>query len=56
VGAAPDETVSFPRAREARLDLVADALEEHVDLDALLALVTSGVPSYPVVRGGLVPG
>ena len=52
----PDETVSFPRAREARLDLVADALEEHVDLDALLALVTSGVPSYPVVRGGLVPG
>jgi len=56
VGAAPDETVSFPRAREARLDLVADALEEHVDLDALLVLVTSGVPSYPVVRGGLVPG
>jgi adenosylcobyric acid synthase len=56
VGAVPDETVSFPRAREARLDLVADALEEHVDLDALLALVTSGAPSYPVVRGGLVRG
>jgi adenosylcobyric acid synthase len=55
VGAVPDETMSFPRAREARLDLVADALEEHLDLDALLGLVTSGVPSYPVVRGGLVP-
>jgi adenosylcobyric acid synthase len=53
VGAVPDESVSFPRARDARIEALADAVEEHLDVDAVLDLVTSGVPSYPVVRGGL---
>jgi adenosylcobyric acid synthase len=53
VGAVPDEAVSFPRARNARIEALADAVEEHLDVDAVLDLVTSGVPSYPVVRGGL---
>ena len=43
-------TVSFPGAREARLEALADACEEHLDLDALLSLATSGAPSgLPVV-------
>ena len=53
VGAVPDEAVSFPRARDARIEALADAVEEFLDVDAVLDLVTSGVPSYPVVRGGL---
>ena len=53
VGAVPDESVSFPRARDARIEALADAVEEHLDVDAVLDLVTCGAPSYPVVRGGL---
>jgi len=53
VGAVPDDAVSFPRARDARIEALADAVEEHLDVDAVLDLVTLGVPSYPVVRGGL---
>ena len=53
VGAVPDESVSFARARDARIEALADAVEEHLDVDAVLDLVTAGVPSYPVVRGGL---
>jgi adenosylcobyric acid synthase len=45
--------VSFTRARDARIEALADAVEEHLDVDVVLDLVTSGVPSYPVVRGGL---
>ena len=30
--------VSFPAARERRLDLLGDLVEEHVDVDALLRL------------------
>jgi adenosylcobyric acid synthase len=45
---------SFAAVREARIDALADAMEEHLDLDALLDLVASGAPvGRPVVRGGL---
>ena len=47
--------VSFPAAREARLDTLADAVEGHLDLDAVLRLITDGPPAGLVpVRGGLV--
>ncbi|MEP9365437.1 cobyric acid synthase [Nocardioides sp. CN2-186] len=36
-------TVSFPAARERRLDLLGDLVEEHLDVDALLALARDGV-------------
>ncbi len=48
--------VSFPAAREARLERLADAVEEHLDLDAVLRLVEDGPPAGLLpVRGGLVP-
>jgi adenosylcobyric acid synthase len=48
-------TVSFAAARENRIDALADALEEHLDLDAVLRLLEHGAPSdLPLVRGGLV--
>jgi len=47
---------SFATAREARIDAIADALERHLDLDAVLELIENGAPrGLPVVRGGLVP-
>jgi adenosylcobyric acid synthase len=49
-------TVSFAAAREARIDAIADAVEEHLDLDAVLRLVEHGAPpGLAPVRGGLVP-
>jgi adenosylcobyric acid synthase len=46
--------VGFAAARDQRIDALADAMEAHLDLDAVLDLVTSGAPaSLPVVRGGL---
>ncbi|MEB3052320.1 cobyric acid synthase [Mycolicibacter sp. MYC123] len=36
--------VSFPAARERRIDLLADLVEEHLDVDALLALARGGPP------------
>jgi len=49
-------TISFAGAREARIDAIADALEEHLDLDAVLRLVEQGpTPGLTPVRGGLVP-
>lgn len=36
---------SFPAARAARLDLLGDLVEEHLDLDALLDLTSVGGPS-----------
>jgi len=46
-------TVSFAAQREAQIDALADAVEEHLDLDQMLDLVASGAPALPVVRGGL---
>jgi len=43
---------SFPAAREARLELLGDLVEEHLDVDALLALVRDGVPALPFVPPG----
>jgi len=40
---APSE-VSFPLARQGRLDLLGDLVEEHLDVDALLALARDGAP------------
>ena len=45
--------VGFAAQREAQIDALADAVEEHLDLDRVLDLVTSGAPALPVVRGGL---
>ncbi|MGE2733404.1 cobyric acid synthase [Mycolicibacterium vaccae] len=36
--------VSFPAARERRLDLLADLVETHLDVDTLLSLAASGAP------------
>ena len=36
--------VSFPAARERRLDLLGDLVEEHLDVGALLELARSGAP------------
>ena len=44
---------SFPAARERRLDLLGDLVEEHLDVDALLDLATHGAPrSLPVLPPG----
>ena len=42
-GLAPSE-VSFPAAREHRLELLADLIEQHLDVDALLELARRGPP------------
>lgn len=41
--------VSFAAARERRLELLADLVEEHLDLEALHALAVSGAPDVPVI-------
>jgi adenosylcobyric acid synthase len=41
----PTSEVSFAERREARLDLLGDLAEEHLDVDRLLDLATSGAPS-----------
>ena len=46
--------VSFAAAREERIDAIADAMEAHLDLDAVLGLVADGPPPLRPVRGGLV--
>lgn len=52
LGRKPSE-VSFPAARERRFDLLADLVEEHLDVDALLDLARSGAPSgLPVLPPG----
>ncbi|MFL6154930.1 MAG: cobyric acid synthase [Marmoricola sp.] len=38
-------TVSFAERREARLDLLGDLVSEHLDVDGLLELATSGAPA-----------
>jgi len=53
VGGEPDGTVSFAAVREARIDAIADAVEEHLDVPALLELACSGPGPLPVVPGGL---
>ncbi|HEX5862474.1 MAG TPA: cobyric acid synthase [Nocardioides sp.] len=48
-------SVSFAAARERRIDAIADAMEQHLDLDAVGRLIESGPPpGLAPVRGGLV--
>ncbi|GAB6985569.1 cobyric acid synthase [Nocardioides pyridinolyticus] len=42
--------VSFAAARERRLELLADLVEEHLDLEAIHGLALSGAPIVPVIR------
>jgi adenosylcobyric acid synthase len=44
--------VSFPAAREARLETLADAVERHLDVDAVLRLVAVGAPGRGDNLGG----
>jgi adenosylcobyric acid synthase len=57
-GRAPSD-VSFPVARDRRLDLLGDLVERHLDVDALLNLARSGPPAglpvLPPAGGALVP-
>ena len=47
-------TTSFGAARQQRIDGLADAIEEHVDLDRILGLIEQGPPGdLPLVGGGL---
>jgi adenosylcobyric acid synthase len=49
----PPSDVSFPQARERRLDLLGDLVEEHLDVDALLDLARHGAPAgLPVLPPG----
>jgi adenosylcobyric acid synthase len=49
---APD--TSFAAARQAQFDTLADAVEEHLDTDALLRLIEQGpTPGLPTLRPGL---
>lgn len=41
----PPSAVSFPAAREERLDRLGDLVEQHLDVEALLTLVESGAPT-----------
>jgi adenosylcobyric acid synthase len=46
--------VSFAAAREGRIDAIADAVEDHLDLDAVLRLLEHGAPpDLSPVLGGL---
>ena len=47
-------TVSFSVARAARLDLLGDLAEKHLDVDALLALARDGAPDVPLLPPGAV--
>ncbi len=47
--------VSFPAARERRMEVLADLVEEHLDVDALLALARTGAPtSLPSLTAGVL--
>ncbi|PJJ58016.1 adenosylcobyric acid synthase [Mumia flava] len=50
-----DPSVSFASARQERIDRLADGVEKHLDVDALLALVRDGVPAgLPTLAAGPV--
>lgn len=50
-------TVSFPAARDARLDRLGDLVEEHLDVTALLALARDGAPAgLPALPPGATQG
>jgi adenosylcobyric acid synthase len=45
LGSRQASAVRFARARQARLDLLGDLVEEHLDVDALLRLAVDGAPT-----------
>jgi adenosylcobyric acid synthase len=45
--------LSFRAGREAQIDALADAVEEHLDLDAIFELASAGPPPQPVLRSRL---
>ena len=47
------DDVDVPGRRDSQLDLMADLLTAHLDLDAVLTLVDHGAPSRPVITSGL---
>ena len=51
-GAPYTSGASFPASRAARLDLLADLAEEHLDVPALLDLALSGPPPVPPLAPG----
>jgi adenosylcobyric acid synthase len=55
LGRPPSEpgAVRFAEARDRRIDVLADAVERHLDVDRLLELATSGPPDLPVLRSTL---
>jgi adenosylcobyric acid synthase len=44
--------VSFAEARERRMDLLGDLVEQHLDVDALLDLALNGVAGLPILAPG----
>jgi adenosylcobyric acid synthase len=49
----PPSGVSFTAARERRLDLLGDLVEQHLDTEALLSLARTGAPAgLPVLPPG----
>ncbi|MEQ7010600.1 cobyric acid synthase [Actinopolymorpha sp. B17G11] len=47
-------SASFAQLREERIDRLADTVEEHLDVDALLALARNGAPAgIRTIRGGM---
>lgn len=49
MGLPASSEVSFPAAREARLDRIGDLVEQHLDVDALLSLMRAGAPTVPII-------
>ncbi len=47
------DDVSVPARRDAQLDLMADLLAAHLDVDALLGLLDGGPPVRPTVTSAL---
>jgi adenosylcobyric acid synthase len=48
----PASGVSFGARREARLDVLGDLVERHLDVDALLQLAERGAPALPTLPPG----
>ena len=50
----PPSGVRFEVARHQRIDLLADLVEEHLDVDALVGLARDGAPDLPSLRTEVV--
>ena len=49
------DDVNVAALRDAQLDVMADLLAAHVDIDAVLKLVESGAPQRPIIVNSLLP-